>query len=135
MNVSFLFFPFLFILFSNRKFADGDGGMHAGNCPNRTESSPLDDRTKSLVLVNYFPTIPFKQIACEHNSANLINMLHTCFGAAGNRWANFVAVNFYKVCQFSSLVSLSFVNFVLPTNWSFICIGGKRKGIKLLKQK
>ncbi|XP_050270486.1 PI-PLC X domain-containing protein At5g67130-like isoform X2 [Quercus robur] len=74
----------------------GDGGMHAGNCPNRTESSPLDDRTKSLVLVNYFPTIPFKQIACEHNSANLINMLHTCFGAAGNRWANFVAVNFYK---------------------------------------
>ncbi|XP_075651473.1 PI-PLC X domain-containing protein At5g67130-like isoform X3 [Castanea sativa] len=74
----------------------GDGGMHAGNCPNRAESSPLNDRTKSLVLVNYFPTIPFKQIACEHNSANLINMLHTCFGAAGNRWANFVAVDFYK---------------------------------------
>ncbi|KAL4652798.1 hypothetical protein ACB092_01G257400 [Castanea dentata] len=81
---------------SKEESEDGDGGMHAGNCPNRAESSPLNDRTKSLVLVNYFPTIPFKQIACEHNSANLINMLHTCFGAAGNRWANFVAVDFYK---------------------------------------
>ncbi|KAF3961473.1 hypothetical protein ACB098_01G228000 [Castanea mollissima] len=81
---------------SKEESEDGDGGMHAGNCPNRAESSPLNDRTKSLVLVNYFPTFPFKQIACEHNSANLINMLHTCFGAAGNRWANFVAVDFYK---------------------------------------
>lgn len=24
-------------------------------------------------------------------------MLQTCFGAAGNRWANFVAVDYYKV--------------------------------------
>ncbi|GMY12853.1 PI-PLC X domain-containing protein At5g67130-like isoform X1, partial [Fagus crenata] len=74
----------------------GDRGMHAGNCPNRADSSPLNDITKSLVLVNYFSTIPFKQIACAQNSANLINMVHTCFGAAGNRWANFVAVDFYK---------------------------------------
>ncbi|XP_042970489.1 PI-PLC X domain-containing protein At5g67130-like isoform X1 [Carya illinoinensis] len=74
----------------------GDGGMRAGNCPNRRESPPLDDKTKSLVLVNYFSSLPFKMTACGHNSADLIKMLHTCFGAAGNRWANFVAVDFYK---------------------------------------
>jgi hypothetical protein len=104
----FLFFSSSFLFFSIRKFADGDGGKHAGNCPNRADSSPLNDRTKSLVLVNYFSTIPFKQIACAQNSANLINMVHTCFGAAGNRWANFVAVDFYKVSPFSSLVSFFF---------------------------
>ncbi|KAL4652799.1 hypothetical protein ACB092_01G257500, partial [Castanea dentata] len=71
-------------------------GRSMGNCFNRETSSPLDDRTKSLVLVNNSPTIPFKQIACEHNSANLINMLHTCFVATGNQWANFVAVDYYK---------------------------------------
>ncbi|KAK6928064.1 hypothetical protein RJ641_006655 [Dillenia turbinata] len=74
----------------------GDGGMKAGSCPNREESSPLDDKSKSLVLVNYFRSVPMKQLTCEDNSANLINMLHTCYGAAGNRWANFVAVNYYK---------------------------------------
>ncbi|XP_059451812.1 PI-PLC X domain-containing protein At5g67130-like isoform X2 [Corylus avellana] len=74
----------------------GDGGMQGGKCPNRAESSPLNDKTKPLVLVNHFSSIPFKITACEHNSADLINMLHTCFGAAGNRWANFVAVDFYK---------------------------------------
>ena len=79
------------------KFADGDGGMQGGKCPNRAESSPLNDKTKPLVLVNHFSSIPFKITACEHNSADLINMLHTCFGSAGNRWANFVAVDFYKV--------------------------------------
>ncbi|XP_052110854.1 PI-PLC X domain-containing protein At5g67130-like isoform X3 [Arachis duranensis] len=30
------------------------------------------------------------------NSASLIDMLQTCHGAAGNRWANFVAVDYYK---------------------------------------
>ncbi|KAB1211434.1 hypothetical protein CJ030_MR6G021376 [Morella rubra] len=75
---------------------NGDGGMHAGSCPNRAESSPLNDTTKSLVLVNYFSSIPIKLTACEHNSAALINMLHTCFGAAADRWANFLAVDFYK---------------------------------------
>ncbi|PON42913.1 PLC-like phosphodiesterase [Parasponia andersonii] len=74
----------------------GDGGMHAGSCPNRAESSPLDDMSKSLVLVNYFESIPVKQPTCEHNSGDLINMLRTCSGAAGNRWSNFVAVDYYK---------------------------------------
>ncbi|XP_077210315.1 PLC-like phosphodiesterases superfamily protein isoform X2 [Tasmannia lanceolata] len=74
----------------------GDGGMKAGSCPNRGESSPLSDTSKSLVLVNYFESIPIKQPTCEHNSGDLINMLRTCYGAAGNRWANFVAVDYYK---------------------------------------
>ncbi|GER49290.1 PLC-like phosphodiesterases superfamily protein [Striga asiatica] len=30
------------------------------------------------------------------NSGNLDDMLETCYAAAGNRWANFVAVDFYK---------------------------------------
>ncbi|KAL5987899.1 hypothetical protein ACLOJK_035655 [Asimina triloba] len=74
----------------------GDGGMKAGSCPNRAESSPLTDTSKSLVLVNYFRSIPIKLASCGDNSASLINMLHTCYSAAGNRWANFVAVDYYK---------------------------------------
>ncbi|XAR71314.1 hypothetical protein NMG60_11028519 [Bertholletia excelsa] len=74
----------------------GDGGMKVGSCPNRRESPPMDDKTKSLVLVNYFKSTPNKQATCVHNSAALIDMLRTCHRAAGNRWANFVAVNYYK---------------------------------------
>ncbi|XP_058187739.1 PI-PLC X domain-containing protein At5g67130-like isoform X2 [Rhododendron vialii] len=74
----------------------GDGGMEAGNCSNRAESSPLDDKTKSLVLVNYFRSVPIKLSACVQNSEDLIDMLQTCHGASGNRWANFVAVDYYK---------------------------------------
>ncbi|CAK9164440.1 unnamed protein product [Ilex paraguariensis] len=74
----------------------GDGGTKAGSCPNRAESPPLNDTTKSLVLVNYFRSPPVKQLACKQNSGGLINMLQTCHGAAGNRWANFLAVDYYK---------------------------------------
>ncbi|KAL9383064.1 hypothetical protein Peur_023387 [Populus x canadensis] len=74
----------------------GDDGMKAGSCPNRKESPPLDDRSRSLVLVNYFRSISMKKLSCEDNSENLINMLRTCDGAAASRWANFVAVNYYK---------------------------------------
>ncbi|XP_020274560.1 PI-PLC X domain-containing protein At5g67130 [Asparagus officinalis] len=74
----------------------GDGGMKGGECFNRAESAPLNDTSKPLVLVNYFNSVPVKALTCKHNSAELINMLHTCFGAASNRWANFVAVDFYK---------------------------------------
>ncbi|PON82085.1 PLC-like phosphodiesterase [Trema orientale] len=63
----------------------------------RAESSPLDEESRSLVLVNYFQSAPVKEPTCEHNSGDLINMLRTCYGAAGNRWANFVAVDYYKV--------------------------------------
>ncbi|XP_039140780.1 PI-PLC X domain-containing protein At5g67130 [Dioscorea cayenensis subsp. rotundata] len=74
----------------------GDGGMNAGQCSNRAESSALNDETKALVLVNYFPSMPNKYGACVDNSDELLNMLKTCYGAAGNRWANFVAVDYYK---------------------------------------
>lgn len=74
----------------------GDDGMKAGECPNRAESSPMNDKTKSLVLVNYFRTVPLKVLACGQNSAGLLNMTKTCYGDSGNRWANFLAVDFYK---------------------------------------
>ncbi|KAK1379447.1 PI-PLC X domain-containing protein [Heracleum sosnowskyi] len=74
----------------------GDGGMEAGNCFNRGESSLLNDTSKSLVLVNYFPTLPIKLLACGENAEDLYDMINTCYAAAGNRWANFVAVDFYK---------------------------------------
>ncbi|KAL2329833.1 hypothetical protein Fmac_017414 [Flemingia macrophylla] len=74
----------------------GDGGRREGSCPNRAESAPLNDTSKSLVLVNYFRTVPIKEITCQDNSGGLINMLHTCYGASGNRWANFVAVDYYE---------------------------------------
>ncbi|GMI75313.1 PHOSPHOLIPASE C-LIKE 1 [Hibiscus trionum] len=74
----------------------GDDGEHSGQCSNRAESAPLDDKTKSLVLINHFHSIPFKELVCEDNSGRLLSMLDTCHGTSGNRWANFVAVNYYK---------------------------------------
>lgn len=71
--------------------------MKAGKCPNRAESPPLHDKSRSLVLVNYFRSIPMKELSCEDNSDNLMDMLDTCEGAAADRWANFVAVDYYKV--------------------------------------
>ncbi|KAK6152638.1 hypothetical protein DH2020_012277 [Rehmannia glutinosa] len=74
----------------------GDDGMKTGNCSRRAESSALNDTSKSLVLVNYFRSVPIKTLACVQNSDGLAHMLETCYGAAGNRWANFVAVDYYK---------------------------------------
>lgn len=74
----------------------GDDGMKAGSCSNRDESSVLTDTSKSLVLVNYFRSLSVKRLACIQNSGELLNMLGTCHNAAANRWANFVAVDYYK---------------------------------------
>ncbi|GAB2214516.1 hypothetical protein Droror1_Dr00018867 [Drosera rotundifolia] len=74
----------------------GNQGMEQGICFNRNQSAPLNDLTKSLVLINHFSSIPVKEATCKHNSDELINMLHTCYSAAGNRWSNFVAVDYYK---------------------------------------
>lgn len=74
----------------------GNGGMRAGSCPNRAESSAMNTKTKSLVLVNYFPDTPDFAEACKHNSAPLISMVNTCYNAAGHRWPNFIAVDFYR---------------------------------------
>lgn len=71
--------------------------MKAGSCPNRAESSPMNTKTRSLVLMNYFPDAPDLAQACKQNSAPLISMMNTCHEAAGNRWPNFITVDFYKV--------------------------------------
>ncbi|KAA8531688.1 hypothetical protein F0562_006595 [Nyssa sinensis] len=74
----------------------GDDGMHAGSCPNRAESPPMNTSTISLVLQNYFPTNPNLTEACVDNSASLIGMMNTCYEAAGKRWPNFIALDFYQ---------------------------------------
>ncbi|XP_077240026.1 PI-PLC X domain-containing protein At5g67130-like [Tasmannia lanceolata] len=74
----------------------GDGGMKVGFCPNRGESSPMNTKSRSLVLVNYFPDTPALPRACKDNSAPLIAMMNTCYESAGKRWPNFIAVDFYK---------------------------------------
>lgn len=71
--------------------------MKAGSCPNRAESSGMDTKSKSLVLVNYFPTDPNANESCVDNSAPLLSMMNTCYTASGNRWPNFIAVDFYQV--------------------------------------
>lgn len=74
----------------------GNGGMKAGSCPNRAESPSMNTKTRSLVLMNYFPDAPDVTQACKHNSAPLISMMNTCYEAAGKRWPNFIAVDYYK---------------------------------------
>ncbi|XP_057787383.1 PI-PLC X domain-containing protein At5g67130-like [Salvia miltiorrhiza] len=74
----------------------GDGGMVAGSCPNRAESPAMNLTSRSLVLMNYFPDNPDVATACKHNSVPLADMMNTCYQAAGRRWPNFIAVDFYK---------------------------------------
>ncbi|GFP78950.1 pi-plc x domain-containing protein at5g67130 [Phtheirospermum japonicum] len=74
----------------------GKDGMIPGACPSRSESSPMNTTTRSLVLMNYFPTNPNTSGACVDNSADLITMMSTCYVASGRRWPNFIAVDFYQ---------------------------------------
>ncbi|KAM7264169.1 hypothetical protein ACFE04_001852 [Oxalis oulophora] len=74
----------------------GDEGMIEGSCPNRAESSPMETKTRSLVLQNYFPTSPNASESCLNNSAPLQKMMNTCYEATGKRWPNFIALDFYK---------------------------------------
>lgn len=80
--------------------------MNSGSCPNRAESSPLNTTTRSLVLQNYFPDNPNATKVCADNSAPLASMLETCYEAAGKRWPNFIAVDYYQVCTLDILVQL-----------------------------
>ncbi|CAN4082920.1 unnamed protein product [Withania somnifera] len=72
------------------------GGMQAGTCQSRSESSAMSTSAISLVLQNYFPDNPNSTAACMDNSAPLVAMSKTCFEAAGKRWPNFIAVDFYQ---------------------------------------
>lgn len=72
----------------------GDPGVQ-GSCPNRKESKPLTSKTTSLFLQNYFPTMPVQAEACKEHSTPLMDMVGTCYKAAGNVMPNFLAVNFY----------------------------------------
>ncbi|KAI3769897.1 hypothetical protein L6452_01011 [Arctium lappa] len=74
----------------------GTDGMKSGLCPNRAESAAMNTKSRSLVLMNYFPDTPDVTQSCKHNSAPLISMLNTCHDLAGKRWPNFIAVDFYK---------------------------------------
>lgn len=74
--------------------------MVPGSCPNRKESKPLNTKSASLFLQNYFPTYPVQADACKENSAPLAAMVGTCYKAAGNVMPNFLAVNFYMVMTF-----------------------------------
>lgn len=76
---------------------DGTKGMIKGRCPNRAESAAMNDLSRSLVLVNYFRDLPNFPVACKDNSAELLDMLTTCHDLSADRWANFIAVDFYKV--------------------------------------
>ncbi|OMP01968.1 hypothetical protein COLO4_11447 [Corchorus olitorius] len=73
----------------------GDPGVKPGSCPNRKESRPLNSKSASLFLMNYFPTYPVENEACKEHSAPLADMIGTCYKAAGNMMPNFIAVNFY----------------------------------------
>lgn len=74
----------------------GDEGLLNGSCVNREESENLTSKSQSLFLENFFPTIPSIPESCSINSDSLSNMLGVCYEKAGKRWANFLAVNFYK---------------------------------------
>ncbi|KAG8064504.1 hypothetical protein GUJ93_ZPchr0004g38142 [Zizania palustris] len=74
----------------------GTNGMVKGRCPNRAESPAMNDLSRSLVLVNYFRDLPNFPMACKDNSAQLLDMLTTCHDLSADRWANFIAVDFYK---------------------------------------
>ncbi|KAL2348386.1 hypothetical protein Fmac_002386 [Flemingia macrophylla] len=74
----------------------GDEGMKAGSCPSRAESPAMNTKSRSLVVVNYFHSTPNRSQACADNSAPLLSMMKTCYEAAGNRWPNYIAVDYYQ---------------------------------------
>lgn len=81
--------------------------MAKGTCHNRAESAAMNDLSRSLVLVNYFRDLPNFPEACKDNSAPLMDALDICHAKSGDRWANFIAVDYYKVSARSTILTLS----------------------------
>jgi hypothetical protein len=73
--------------------------MKPTTCPTRDNGSPnLNDPSRGLVLVNWFGDLEGSGSVCTDNQfTNLQSKLQTCFAAAGDRWANFLAVDFFEV--------------------------------------
>lgn len=78
--------------------------MVNGTCPNRAESPAMNTKAMSLVLQNYFHNNPNVSQSCVDNSASLKSMMKTCSQAAGDRWPNFIAVDFYQVPTFGKII-------------------------------
>ncbi|KAL4379886.1 hypothetical protein GQ457_02G007930 [Hibiscus cannabinus] len=74
----------------------GDGGLKPGRCPNRKESQPLTSKSASLILMNFYTSLPSGDVVCKEHSSSLVSMIRTCYKAAGNRMPNFLAVDFYR---------------------------------------
>ncbi|KAF5936581.1 hypothetical protein HYC85_024087, partial [Camellia sinensis] len=72
----------------------GSEGLQIGSSTKHEGSLKLDNTSKSLVLVNYSPLsfTPCNEMNIEH----LMNTLRTSYTAAGNRWANFIAIDYKK---------------------------------------
>ncbi|TVU14488.1 hypothetical protein EJB05_37961 [Eragrostis curvula] len=81
---------------SSRTNVNGTKGMVRGTCHNRAESAAMNDLSRSLVLVNYFRDLPNFPEACKDNSAALLDKITACHGKSGDRWPNFIAVDFYR---------------------------------------
>ncbi|KAL2595579.1 hypothetical protein AAZV13_11G048900 [Glycine max] len=95
----------------------GDPGVEGGSCPHRKESKPLNSRSASLFLQNYFPTDPVEADSCKEHSVPLVDMVNTCYKAAGNVLPNFLAVNFYmEGAPFGSCKNIAVPNTSPVTN-------------------
>lgn len=78
----------------------GDPGVVPGSCSSRKESKALNSRSASLFLMNYFPTVAVQNGACKEHSTQLVDMVGSCYKAAGNMMPNYIAVNFYMVLKY-----------------------------------
>ncbi|KAF3623897.1 hypothetical protein FXO38_25122 [Capsicum annuum] len=78
----------------------GDPGVAPGSCSSHKESKPLNSRSASLFLMNYFPTIAVQNGACKEHSTQLVDTAAAGYKAAGNMMPNYVAVNFYMVLKY-----------------------------------